>query len=120
MTQFSLDLQTVTARFDALEAELKRLRQSLLATEGARGMETDHPYIESVPEVLSGEPVIKNTRTPVRAVVERWKFGESVEEIVRNLPYLRLAQVFDALGYYDDHREEIENHIERNRVPAHD
>lgn len=120
MTQFSLDLQTVIARLDALEAELKRLRQSLVPAEGARGMETDHPYIESVPEVLSGEPVIKNTRTPVRAIVERWKFGESVEEIVRSLPHLRLAQVFDALGYYDDHREEIEKYIELNRIPAHD
>lgn len=120
MTQFSLDLQTVIARFDALETELKRLRQSLMLAEGAHGAVTDHPYIESVPEVLSGEPVIKNTRTPVRAIVERWKFGESVDEIVRNLPHLRLAQVFDALGYYDDHREEIEKYIELNRVLAHD
>ncbi len=120
MTQFYLDLQTVIARFDALEAELKRLRQSLMSAEGARGEVTEHPYIASVPDVLGGEPVVKNTRTPVRAIVERWKFGESVEEIVRSLPHLRLAQVFDALGYYDDHREEIENYIEMNRVPAHD
>lgn len=120
MTQFSPDLQTVIARLDALEAELKRLRQSLVSAEGAHGAVTDHPYIESVPDVLSGEPVIKNTRTPVRAVVERWKFGESAEDIVRSLPHLRLAQVFDALGYYDDHRAEIENYIELNRVPVHD
>ena len=124
MTQFSPDLQAVIARLDALEAELKRLRQSLTFAPaegaGAHGAVTDHPYIERVPDVLSGEPVVKNTRTPVRAVVERWKFGESAEEIIRSLPHLRLAQVFDALGYYDDHREEIEKYIELNRVPAHD
>jgi len=120
MTQYSLDFQAVIARLDALEAELKRLRQSLLPAEDARGVVTDHPYIESVPNVLNGEPVVKNTRTPVRAIVERWKFGESAEEIVRSLPHLRLAQVFDALGYYDDHREEVEKYIELNRVPAHD
>ncbi len=120
MTQFSLDLKTVIARLDALEAELKRLRLSFMSAEGAHGAITDHPYIESIPDVLGGEPVVKNTRTPVRAIVERWKFGESAEEIVRNLPHLRLAQVFDALGYYDDHREEIENYIELNRVPVHD
>jgi uncharacterized protein (DUF433 family) len=120
MTQFSLDLQTLITRLDALEAELKRLRQSLVSAEGAHGAVTDHPYIESVPDVLGAEPVVKNTRTPVRAIVERWKFGESAEEIVRNLPHLRLAQVFDALGYYDDHREEIEKYIELNRVPVND
>ncbi len=120
MTEFSLDLQTVINRLDALETELKRLRQSLVFVEGARGILASHPYVESVPEILGGEPVITNTRTPVRAIVERWKFGESAEEIVRTLPHLRLAQVFDALGYYDDHREEIEKYIELNRVSVHD
>ena len=120
MTQFSLDLQALITRLDALEAELKRLRQSLMSVEGAHGKGTNHPYVESVPDVLGGEPVVKSTRTPVRAIVERWKFGESAEEIVRNLPHLRLAQVFDALGYYDDHRDEVEKYIELNRVPVND
>jgi uncharacterized protein (DUF433 family) len=119
MTQFSLDLQTVIHRLDALEAEFKRLRQSLVL-EGARGGLAGHPYVESVPDVLGGEPVVKGTRTPVRAIVERWKFGESVDEIARSLPHLRLAQIFDALGYYDDHRDEIEKYIELNRVPIND
>lgn len=119
MTEFTFDLQTVILRLDALEVEIKRLRQSLVAAEGTLPA-LDHPYVESVPFILGGEPVIKGTRTPVRAIVERWKFGESVEETARNLPHLRLAQIFDALGYYDDHREEIEKYIELNRVPAHD
>ena len=119
MTQFPFDLQTVINRLDALEMEFKRLRQSLLSVESVAAS-FDHPYVESVVDVLSGEPVIKSTRTPIRAIVERWKFGESAEEIARSLPHLRLAQIFDALGYYDDHREEIEKYIELNRVPAHD
>lgn len=119
MTQFSFDLQTVIHRLAALEVEIKRLRQSLTPVESALPA-PDHPYVESVPAVLSGEPIVKGTRTPVRAIVERWKFGESLEETSRNLPHLRLAQIFDALGYYDDHREEIENYIELNRVPVHD
>ena len=52
--------------------------------------------------------------------MERWKFGETPEEIARNLPHLRLDHIFDALSYYDDHREEIENYIEANRVPVND
>ena len=119
MTQFSLDIQTVLTRLDALEAEFKRLRQSLMVGESTP-VSLDHPYVESVADVLSGEPVVKGTRTPVRAIVERWKFGESVDDIARSLPHLRLAQIFDALGYYDDHREEIEKYIELNRVPVHD
>lgn len=120
MTQFSLDLQAVMNRLDALETELKRLRQTLADAEGIHDILASHPYVESVPNILGGEPVIMNTRTPVRAIVERWKFGESVEDILRSLPHLRLAQIFDALGYYDDHREEIEKYIELNRVPTHD
>lgn len=119
MTQFSLEIQTVINRLDALEMEFKRLRQSLSPAEDTVAA-FDHPYVESVVSILGGEPVVKDTRTPVRAIVERWKFGESVDEIARNLPHLRLAHIFDALGYYDDHREEIEKFIEFNRVPAHD
>lgn len=121
MSQFSSDIQTVFRRLEALEAELKHLRQALLPVEEIQSQPlAEHLYIESVPSILSGEPVIKGTRTPVRAIVERWKFGEAAEEIARNLPHLRLAQIFDALGYYDDHREEIDKYIELNRVPVDD
>ena len=68
------------------------------------------------PKICGGEPVIKGTCTPVRAIVEHWKFGAAPEEIARKLPHLRLAQIFDALGYYDDHREEIEKFIALNLV----
>jgi hypothetical protein len=33
------------------------------------------------------------------------------------LPHLSLAAVFDALSYYCDHKEEIDDYIIRNRVP---
>jgi uncharacterized protein (DUF433 family) len=81
---------------------------------------TSHPYITQTEAILSGEPIIQGTRTPVRAVVEHWKFGDSPEEIARKLPHLRLAQIFDALGYYDDHRAEVERYIALNRLPTDD
>lgn len=121
VTEYSLDLQTVLKRLDMLEAELRQLRQTLFSAENIQPRTpTEHPYIESVPAILQGEPVIRDTRTPVRSIVERWKFGETPEEIARNLPHLRLAHIFDALGYYDDHRREIESYIELNRVPVND
>lgn len=78
---------------------------------------TEHLYIVMDEKILSGEPIIKGTRTPVRAIVELWRMGTPAEEITRHLPHLTQAQVFDALSYYSDHMDEINRHIERNRVP---
>jgi uncharacterized protein (DUF433 family) len=78
---------------------------------------TRHRYIVTDPDILSGEPIIEGTRTPVRAVVELWRQGLLAEEIPVQLPHLTPAQVFDALSYYSDHQEEINSHIERNSIP---
>jgi uncharacterized protein (DUF433 family) len=78
---------------------------------------TEHCHIVRNDEILSGEPIIKGTRTPVRAIVEMWRMGISPEEIPHHLPHLTLAQVFDALSYYLDHPAEIHEYIERNRIP---
>lgn len=79
--------------------------------------ETEHIYIVKNDEILGGEPIIKNTRTPVRAVVETWRLGSPPEDIPNHLPHLSLAQVFDALSYYSDHQEEIQKYLEINRIP---
>ena len=78
---------------------------------------TEHLYVVREDGILSGEPIIKGTRTPIRAIVEMWRLGTAPEEIPNRLPHLTLAQVFDALSYYSDHQDEINAHIERNRIP---
>lgn len=78
---------------------------------------TEHCYIITDDKILGGEPIIKGTRTPVRAIVETWRLGVSPEEIPIHMPHLTLAQVFDALSYYSDHQAEINAYIERNRIP---
>lgn len=78
---------------------------------------TAHAYVVRDPAILYGEPVVKGSRTPVRAVVENWRLGLSPEEIVIHLPHLSLAQVFDALSYYSDHQDEIETYISKNSIP---
>jgi len=78
---------------------------------------TEHLYIVTDEEILAGEPIIKGTRTPVRAIVELWRQPLAPEIIIEHLPHLTLAQVFDALSYYSDHTDEINAHIERNRIP---
>jgi len=78
---------------------------------------TEHCYIIRDAQILSGEPIIKGTRTPVRAIVETWRMNIPPEEIPIGMPHLTLAQVFDALSYYSDHQDEINEYIERNRIP---
>lgn len=78
---------------------------------------TEHCHIVTDTRIAGGEPIIKGTRTTVRAVVETWRLGMPAEEIPQHLPHLSLAQVFDALSYYSDHPDEINSFIERNRIP---
>ncbi len=120
MTEPATETPTIYTRLNAVEKEIYELRELIRATapKDALTKPAEYPHIERVPNILGGEPIIKGTRTPVRAIVEHWRFGQAPEEIVRHLPYLRLAQVFDSLAYYDDHREEIDHYIEINQAPV--
>ena len=82
-------------------------------------MQTQTPslYVNRNSEILGGEPIIVGTRTSVRAIVGLWRMGIMPEEILNHLPHLTLAQVFDALSFYLDNQAEINEYIEKNRVP---
>ena len=80
-------------------------------------VEATSRYVTRNPNILQGEPIISGTRTSVRAIVESWRLGIRPEEIPMHLPHLTLAQVFDALSFYLDNQPEINEYIERNRVP---
>jgi len=69
--------------------------------------------------VLEGEPVVRGTKTPVRAIVELWRMGVSPEEIPGHLPHIGLDHVFEALAYYLRNQDEIAHYIELNHVPDH-
>ena len=79
---------------------------------------TEHRYIVTDEQILNGEPIIKGTRTPVRAIVETWRLGVLPEEIPSHLPHLTLAQVFDALSYYSDHQAEIDRTLPATGFPT--
>jgi uncharacterized protein (DUF433 family) len=55
--------------------------------------------------------VIKGSRFPVSSIVQDYRHGLSVEEILREFPHLSPAEVHDALSYYYDHRAEIDQEI---------
>ena len=72
-----------------------------------------HPYIDSQKDLCGGSPVIKGTKFPVRSVVNYvLRQGLSPEELIKEFFHLTLAQVYDALSYYYDHREEIDREPE--------
>jgi hypothetical protein len=47
-----------------------------------------------------------------------YKAGDSVEEILQLYPQLNATAVYDAISYYLDHQEEIEEEIAQNRLEA--
>lgn len=82
-------------------------------------IKVDHPYITSHKDYCGGSPVIRDTRFPVRSVVNYvLRQGISPEELVKEFSNLTLAQVYDALSYYYDHKEAIEKDmIESSQAP---
>jgi uncharacterized protein (DUF433 family) len=72
-------------------------------------------YIEQIPGIQGGEPVIAGTRTPVRSVVGYDKiYHGDVAEVLRALSHLSAYQVGAALDYYRDHKSEIDVYITQN------
>jgi uncharacterized protein (DUF433 family) len=73
-------------------------------------------YIVSAPDVLGGKPRINGRRISVQDVaIWHERMGMSVDEIATNYD-LTLGQVYAALGYFHDHREEIEIHMRRGQA----
>jgi uncharacterized protein (DUF433 family) len=66
--------------------------------------------------VCSGRPIIKSTRISVCHIAQLYKAGDTVEEILQAHPHLKTAAVYDAISYYLDHQEEIEQEIAENRL----
>jgi len=81
-------------------------------------VETLSRYITRNAEILGGEPVVRGTRTSVRAIVGLWRMCTLPEEILKHLPHLTLAQVFDALSFYLDNQAEIDGYIDQTQVPS--
>jgi uncharacterized protein (DUF433 family) len=72
----------------------------------AEAVKTDHPHIVRLEGVCGGEPVIDGLRVAVRHVVALHRRGETILEIAEALGITE-AQVFHALSYFADHRDEI-------------
>lgn len=74
-------------------------------------IETKHLYIEKDPAKYEGKAVIKGTRIPVASIVNHYRSGMSIEEIIEGYPSLTPAQLFDALSYYFDNKDQIDREL---------
>ena len=74
-------------------------------------------HIESTPGTCGGKPRIAGHRIRVQDVV-MWHeaHGLSPDEIVNHYPGITLADVYAALAYYHDHRDEIRGDMEQDCV----
>jgi uncharacterized protein (DUF433 family) len=70
-------------------------------------------HIVITPGICGGKPRIAGHRIKVQDIVI-WHetMGMSPDEIVYQYPIINLADVYAALTYYHDHREEIRQHME--------
>ena len=68
-------------------------------------------HIEITPGTCGGKPRIAGHRIRVQDIVLWTEEGRSADEIVADFPQLSLADVYAALAYYHDHREQIDQDI---------
>lgn len=73
--------------------------------------QTQHLYIEKTPSTYEGKAVIRGTRIPVASIVNHYRSGMSMDEIIEGYPSITPAQLFDALSYYFDNKEEIDREL---------
>jgi uncharacterized protein (DUF433 family) len=60
-------------------------------------------HIEINPDIMGGTPVIRGTRVPVYTVLRHIERGQSVEQILDELPYLSRKGIEAAVIYARAH-----------------
>lgn len=72
-------------------------------------------HIEQKQTTYGPEAYIRGTRVAVRHIAEFLIAGHTIEEIIQEgLPQLPPAAIYEAVAYYHDHKEEIDDEIAAN------
>jgi uncharacterized protein (DUF433 family) len=77
--------------------------------------EVTHSHITTNRRICGGSPIIRGTRTSIANIAGYYLMGLTPEETQRELPHLSLAQIFDALAFYLDHRETINRELQKDK-----
>jgi uncharacterized protein (DUF433 family) len=85
----------------------------------SRELLPQHPHVEQVETRSGTRAVLRGTRVGVDVIVGYLRAGYRPEEIASDiLSHLTLAQIYDAISYFYDHPDEIEQALDLNRVDA--
>jgi uncharacterized protein (DUF433 family) len=71
-------------------------------------------HIEITPGTCGGKPRISGHRILVQDIALWTEEGRSADEIVAEFPQLSLSDVYAALTYYHDHRQQIDQDIQED------
>jgi uncharacterized protein (DUF433 family) len=71
-------------------------------------------HIVRNPRVLGGEPIVRGTRISVRSIVLAAREYGAPDGVLQAYPQLGLADIRDALAFYEVHADEIDRYISRN------
>lgn len=73
---------------------------------------TDIKHIVRDPDVYGGKPCIEGHRIAVHDIAVSYNQGYTPEQMVEeHYPTLNLAQVYAALLYYQEHKDEIDREV---------
>ena len=75
---------------------------------------TEHPHVVYKEKAGGAEPHVAGSNIAVRHVVCQYRLYGTVEGVLSAYPHLTPVQVHDALSYFYDHVEEIDEFIYKN------
>jgi uncharacterized protein (DUF433 family) len=107
------ELSQLREEVERLSSQLERLGSGLMRPH----IHTDHPHVIRIEGVHGGRPTIRGAGVSVQTIVEQARLGKLPDQIWEDFDgVLTLAQVYDALSYYHEHPNEIEQYITENHA----
>ena len=69
------------------------------------------PRIVRNSRIQGGEPVVRGTRVPVRAIVVAWREHGDISQLLEAYPRLTEGDIQEVLAFYRANRREIDEQI---------
>ena len=70
-------------------------------------MPTDHPYVEE----RNNTYYVRGQRVRLISLAQDWNNGASPETIADHFAVLKLSEVYGAIAYYLDHKQDLDKHF---------
>ena len=78
---------------------------------------TEHPYVAINAKICGGSPVVTGTRVRIVDIAIEYEYlNRTPDEIINAHLHLKLEQVHNALSYYYENREAIDNKRKEDKL----